>query len=459
METQDGLMDPPHGSLRNQSKPLLQEPHPHSSSSSGQQGPGSVGVASIDGGDFRGGGHKSRSSSLTSVEENGATETEHPPPSAARRNKTALPQDRIVSPETDSGFVGSESSRLTPAVCSPQHQRVRVRHPFYPGNRDEKLTPPPAATQRPTPSTRRSTPKEAGAIPGVSRSEVNAGRNGPVLPSPSPATSPQHWGSSITSEFEPESCATHSESEGEGHSVLSAFARPANKQHYQQHSPSPSAAHPNGNLRRAQSSGLLLPNRHEAIQALHEEVSRLRQRLEGSLRRSSGNTPAPSMAPPAARGEPLPRPRRSSTPVLRSQEEGGRKEDEDGGEEVVQEDREPLRPTPRRRSASVPRLRSTLDITSDSDRVQSLPRPQSSRPVPASFAAQRSRKRAGEHIQEAVTFRGPYTGRQYSVLVPGDSEDPEPRERERDGRSERERASSACPHCCPAHHHGNYYCF
>lgn len=37
-------------------------------------------------------------------------------------------QDRIVSPGTDSGFVGSESSRLTPAAApSPLHQRATER--------------------------------------------------------------------------------------------------------------------------------------------------------------------------------------------------------------------------------------------------------------------------------------------------------------------------------------------
>ncbi len=37
-------------------------------------------------------------------------------------------QDGIISPETDSGFVGSESSRLTPAAApSPLHQRASER--------------------------------------------------------------------------------------------------------------------------------------------------------------------------------------------------------------------------------------------------------------------------------------------------------------------------------------------
>lgn len=33
-----------------------------------------------------------------------------------------------MSPETDSGFMGSESSQLTPAVHSPLQQRALVRY-------------------------------------------------------------------------------------------------------------------------------------------------------------------------------------------------------------------------------------------------------------------------------------------------------------------------------------------
>lgn len=37
-------------------------------------------------------------------------------------------QDGVMSPETDSGFLGSESSQLTPAVHSPLQQRAVVRY-------------------------------------------------------------------------------------------------------------------------------------------------------------------------------------------------------------------------------------------------------------------------------------------------------------------------------------------
>lgn len=58
----------------------------------------------------------------------------------------AAVQDGIVSPGTDSGFVGSDSSRLTPAAAaSPLHQRATERrgpHTFHsstPGSYQQRL--------------------------------------------------------------------------------------------------------------------------------------------------------------------------------------------------------------------------------------------------------------------------------------------------------------------------------
>lgn len=58
----------------------------------------------------------------------------------------AAVQDSVVSPGTDSGFVGSESSRLTPATAaSPLHQRATERrgpHTFHsstPGSHRQRL--------------------------------------------------------------------------------------------------------------------------------------------------------------------------------------------------------------------------------------------------------------------------------------------------------------------------------
>ncbi|GLD74051.1 AT-hook-containing transcription factor, partial [Lates japonicus] len=65
---------------------------------------------------------KSHSSSLSSLGEITASERRNSKLQTGSRR--VLSQDGIISPETDSGFVGSESSRLTPAAPSPLHQRA-----------------------------------------------------------------------------------------------------------------------------------------------------------------------------------------------------------------------------------------------------------------------------------------------------------------------------------------------
>uniref|UniRef100_W5M151 Uncharacterized protein n=1 Tax=Lepisosteus oculatus TaxID=7918 RepID=W5M151_LEPOC len=336
-----------------------------------------------------GGGAQSRGGSLTSMGESGL------PAKVPHGDRTAPPQERIVSPETDSGFVGSESSRLTPAVHSPYHQRAGVRYPS--GGRAQK----PSSSAMKCPAPHHRPLVEDRRVPRDTVSEVNMGRNALPLPSPSPTSSPQHWASSVTSEFEPETYATLSDSEreedGPGPGSPISCSRPANRQHRQQKSPSPPLPYRHGDQPRAQASGLL-PSRHEAIQALQVEVSRLKQSLEGSLHRTA--PPSPATAPPTAREDQQPLPRHSSTPAMRAlqREEGRRREDEEP-------EREPVSPAWRRRSASAPRLRAEWHTGSDSDRVHTLPRPRSSRPVPQSPAAPERGRRSG-----AVAFRGPYTG-------------------------------------------------
>ncbi|XP_069039331.1 microtubule organization protein AKNA isoform X2 [Lepisosteus oculatus] len=426
VDARDGHLGQPQGRSRRQSELSSREPLPQASRFPQQQG--LRGVRAFP----AGGGAQSRGGSLTSVGESGL------PAKVPHGDRTAPPQERIVSPETDSGFVGSESSRLTPAVHSPYHQRAGVRYPS--GGRAQK----PSSSAMKCPAPHHRPLVEDRRVPRDTVSEVNVGRNALPLPSPSPTSSPQHWASSVTSEFEPETYATLSDSEreedGPGPGAPISCSRPANRQHRQQQSPSPPLPYRHGDQPRAQASGLL-PSRHEAIQALQVEVSRLKQSLEGSLHRTA--PPSPAAAPPTAREDQQPLPRHSSTPAMRAlqREEGRRQEDEEP-------EREPVSPAWRRRSASAPRLRAQWHTGSDSDRVHTLPRPRSSRPVPQSPAAPERGRRSG-----AVAFRGPYTGRQYTSAVPGGSEDADPRER----------SSSSCPRCSvmtqhqqkTAHHHGS----
>ncbi|MGH0171823.1 UNVERIFIED_CONTAM: hypothetical protein FKN15_061834 [Acipenser sinensis] len=164
-------------------------------------------------------------------------------------------------------------------------------------------------------------------------------------------------------------------------------------------------------MQRGPQTAHALPARHVAIQALQGEVSRLRHRLEESLHRL--HTPPISTAPPASGRLPVQdeeeEPRHRSTPLRSSQA----RQDEFG---------EPKSPAQRERSTSIPRLRRELQISSDSDNSQCAPRPQSSKSVPGFSTSNDDRKHPRTRTQEAVTFRGPYTGQQYSVLYPGSSD-------------------------------------
>ncbi|XP_036384686.1 microtubule organization protein AKNA [Megalops cyprinoides] len=389
--------------------------------------------------DVRRAGEKSHSSSLTSL--GGSLASERQPSKRQGQHRRAPPQDGIVSPETDSGFLGSESSRLTPAVGGASQQGQRLSHSVPSGEEGETSQPTPA--QLASGSTPQRPPLEDSVrtplcIPRVLRS-VGRSKGGRTLPPPTSSitSSPQRWASSVNSEFEAESEHAHSLSDGEeGHRVR--HTRSANQQSRRQCSPSPTIPHHHGDPLRALGSSQLT-NQHEAIQSLQAEVSRLREQLEGSLRRP--NPASPTRAPPSAL-EDLRHPD-SVTPHSRftqswsddkSEADEGRRRERDMGRQ--EEKREPPLPTPRKRSASLPRSRPELDITSDSEHAQSVPKARSSRHIPESSAAQGRRRKPWS---ETITYRGPYTGQRYDVTAPGDSNKTD----------QRERHCRTCPNCTP----------
>ncbi|XP_029625013.1 microtubule organization protein AKNA isoform X3 [Salmo trutta] len=397
---------------------------------------------------------KSHGSSLTSLGESAATERRG---SKLQHGTRRVPsQDGIISPETDSGFVGSESSRLTPAAPSPLHQRAiaRLSVPEEQNSGKPHHTTPVSGQPLPSPCTpshrpqrptllehsggsRLSTPRQVRGSSGRTRGEERRGTSASSSPQHRASRTPQPWAGSGTSEFGPDSDHIHSASgEDEGRSDRSTRTT----QHRYQPSPSPTAPYHHGDPIRALSSGQLT-NRNEAIQSLQAEVGRLKERLEGSLR----HPPSPVRAPPSAQDDhthPL-----SSTPRNRSAQrrgDGGReesREDRRWGEEQQVEERSP-RLTPRR-SASVPRQRPELDITTDSEHFQSTPRLRFSRRIPVSPATWGgSRGRA-----ETVRNSGAHTRQHVSMSVGGDGGD------EPDCRG---RQAPVCPQCSPqTHSHGH----
>ncbi|XP_030623822.1 microtubule organization protein AKNA [Chanos chanos] len=300
---------------------------------------------------------KSHSSSLTSLGE--STVSDKRPCKAQAKTVGTAPMDGVISPETDSGFVGSESSRLTPATRSPLRQRAGQRSV-------------------------RKTEKGEGKPP----------------PSPSATVSPQRWASEtlqpwpsgMISEMEQESEHEHSLSEVED-PQSDRYTQLANQNLQYQGNSSPTAPYHHGDHLKAQSSGQLT-NHHEALQSLQQEVNRLRECLERTLRHTSlpGPIETPSTLPVVSRLHKQPQ---SSTP-LRSPLRTGEKE-RYGRREMSREENQRSestpRPSPRRRSASVPRLPPQVHITTDSEHDQSECKPQTSRGIPVSFTTTRGRRK------------------------------------------------------------------
>ncbi|MCI4386894.1 hypothetical protein PGIGA_G00067980 [Pangasianodon gigas] len=335
--------------------------------------------------------------------------------SASKENDRALRsqlQDGVVTPETDSGFMGSESSRLTPAAQSPVQQRTAVRA-TRPSVAQEKgrINPKsssPAHTQ-PSSDPSRTHAIASGGAPG------SLGRRGEArmqhIPSSSTSSSPlrwpstplQPWPSSGISELEQQSECAHSLSE-DGTRQGDRHTRPSNQDLSYLRSSSLTAPYHHGDHLKAQSSGQLA-NHHEAIESLQAEVHRLREHLEGTLRTASPPhrvrvPPSPSKdmrnhAPPHTS---TPHPRQCDFRSLERKTASKREPRESGG--TVKGEQE--RTIPRRRSASVPRLRPEPDTSTDSEHTQS--EDMTPKHIPASLAMTHTTRRA-----RAETGRSPKT--------------------------------------------------
>ncbi|NXB92075.1 AKNA factor, partial [Vidua chalybeata] len=294
-----------------------------------------------------------------------------------------LQEQRIVSPETDSGFVGSEASRVSPPVHTPEHP------PPGPG------TPGSLGPSVPIPSSLR-TPRKREATPLPSETALMGifppgGTGGPRLPpsSPSQSSSPPRWAESAGSEVGPDPDGDGSEYTGLGegqrsggpwlsHCSPSSPARTDSE--VGDRSCASAGGHPPAMARspasplpspETPSPTLLSPDlpsldpapcdllgsrleRDQAIRALQDEVWRLRLRLEESLLRSRSYpegkaTPrvTPARRQPVASGPSTPQdtaPSEDPSPPVRGRVAPG------------------LTPTQRKRSASLPRRRPELDL-------------------------------------------------------------------------------------------------
>ncbi|XP_061208926.1 microtubule organization protein AKNA [Neopsephotus bourkii] len=316
-------------------------------------------------------------------------------------------EQRIVSPETDSGFVGSEASRVSPPVHTPEHRPPSTGNPGSLG----PSIPIPATLHAPW-------KREVTPLP--SEATVMGTTGGTCRPpsTPSQSSSPRRWAQSPSSEagHDHGGVGTRTDSEVEGRSCASTGAPPGTTRAPGSPPASPktpsstplSLDPPSIDLAHCDLLGSRL-ERDQAIRELQDEVWRLRLRLEESLRHSHGY-PKGKATPRVTLGR-----RQPVTSAPSSAKDTA----------PVGELSPPVRgrvaprvaPTRRGRSVSLPRDRPELDLTSESD-----PSPTGPRVTPSPWKTPRS-------PPDAVTFWGQHTGTRHQAGVPGASTAPweEPR--------------------------------
>ncbi|NWZ20042.1 AKNA factor, partial [Asarcornis scutulata] len=344
-----------------------------------------------------------------------------------------LQEQRMVSPETDSGFVGSEASRVSPLVRTPEHRPLGTGTPGSlgpPAPIPAPLRPPQQKDAQPLPPEK----KLLGTYPSPGHLPPRGGVGGPSLPpsTASHSSSPQLWAESPGSELGPHGAGgerpapgtaprpppppsppparspAHSDSEGGGRSCASACG-PLPGGGTASPSPAPAPCDLLGSR----------VERDQAIRALRDEVWRLRRRLEESLRRSrsypEGKAPprgAQARRQPAASGPSSPQdtaPTGEPTPPARG--------------------RVAPAAVTRGRSASLPRDRTELDLSSESGHSLAGHGDRWPQGTPAAQKHSRSPPGTG-------TVRGQYTGTRYRVPPPAT---PAPRG---------EPSTPGCRQCC-----------
>ncbi|XP_016407422.1 AT-hook-containing transcription factor-like [Sinocyclocheilus rhinocerous] len=372
------------------------------------------------------GNRKTQSSSLTSLAE--STEPRTMGLKAKAKTVRASPLDWVKSPETDSGFMGSES-QLTPAVHSPLQQRAVASSigPSGPRTNTERPESAPPARQPFAVSPSQSQPSPNTQGEHLTKSEGCTGpvrrRRGEEMCSSSsltPSLSPIHWPNSTLLPW-PSSLTSQSEHgsdqvrflSGDEKSQDGQYPQPANQQLRSHRSPSLHVPYHHGDHLEAQSS-VQLTNQQEALRSLQQEVNQLKERLEGNLRLSKPTSPvrAPTSAIEDTRDQASPQTTRSSD-RRRQQKERGRNGEQERGNSP--------------RSASLPRHRPQTDPTTNSELVQSEPRPSTLRHV----------------LMSPMTSRGRGQTRGFGRH----KEDSTCRSDNRDGTESSRGPEPACPHC------------
>ncbi|XP_036972922.1 microtubule organization protein AKNA isoform X4 [Acanthopagrus latus] len=398
---------------------------------------------------------KSHSSSLSSLGEINTSQRRNS--KLLSGSSRVLSQDGIISPETDSGFVGSESSRLTPAAAhSPLHQRASES---VPGPQDGKprrpqtgpISAPPRASS-PTHSRTAMEPNKGCQLASEQPRRSRQGRRGRTF-----SCSPQRWISqtersragSETSEFGLQSDSSHCVSEDEQNDRYTDSISPL---HSSSLSSSPAERRHHGNSLQALSSSQVA-NRNEAIQTLQAEVTRLRERLESF--RSNKKPPSTVKAAPSA-------PQNTSTPRVRSGDRRGDISRVRGDRQTVDEvDESTLRRTARNRPSSVHTRKPKPEILTAAEPSPPQPPPLVSRCTQTSTAAPDNscshthtvrsrthpRQQSGVSVQVCQTADEPDRGSRQAPLCPQCLSSQQGRAGGPLGGNKEPTHSSRCRHC------------
>lgn len=363
----------------------------------------------------------SHQSSLTSLEESRPSDL-LPRKALLRAGGPHTEEPWMVSPETDSGFVGSETSIVSPFTQTPEHQ---ISHISTPGPSAQHLT-----VSAPGDGT--SHPKVKGPV--VPRRATEAGI---------PRSLTQRHHSSLSSlRRGAQSCHLEETPVAKIAVPRSEFKR--QKQISKQHLPSgttspdsapaPTAASmPHGSAESTANLLLTRTERDQAIKDLQAEVSRLRLQLEDSLHRPRPDSPA-CVAPAFNCSTQTQKKLVDSSPSWGSRY-GSKSTERLFGEPSGAEPAEPMGRR-RVRSSSVPR-----DVPRLSSSESESPAPRLSSEKNRTFeehpqAAQWGTRPLGStKRRERVSFWGQYTGQEYHILSPKTNL--------------KDSGTASCPHCQP----------
>lgn len=361
--------------------------------------------------------------SLASLEGSGISER-LPPKSLHQAGGPPLEEPWMASPETDSGFVGSETSRVSPLTQTPEHRLSQISTP---GMLVQSFTLPVPRDAAPHHQTRGLPIPRRTSEPSRPRSRAQRPPSGQDSPLQQRAPS-FCLERALASEME----VPGSEFKGQKRIPEPILPRATISP---PPTPAPVAATPPREPAEITSTFFLTrTGRDQAIRDLQDEVSRLRLRLEDSLHQHPQGRPTRSASgcarPTRARK------RSGDSSAAWSSHYGSKSTERSSGEPGGAEQ---AVPTGRRRarSSSVPREEPRLSLSSESEPAS--PRLFSERGRTTENSPQAARDGAkgvsSTGRPDRVTFRGQYTGQEYYVLSPKTVP--------------RSSVPVSCPHCRP----------